>query len=48
MIEDAVLDPTIHEPPLAAAEVDTLLFAPDRSRFTWRRGGLDTAGRGGR
>jgi hypothetical protein len=46
MIEDIVLDTTIHEPSMAAGEVEMLLFALDRSRaqFAWKCGGLDTAG----
>lgn len=41
-----VLDTTIHEPSLTADEVETLLFALDRSRaqFAWKCGGLDAAG----
>jgi hypothetical protein len=46
MIEDSVLDTTIHEPPMTGSEVDMLLFALDRSRaqFAWKCGGLDAAG----
>jgi len=45
MIEDSVLDTTIHEPSMTAGEVDMLLFAIDRSRaqFAWKCGGLDAA-----
>jgi hypothetical protein len=40
------LDTTVHEPSLAASEVETILFALDRSRaqFAWKCGGLDAAG----
>ena len=43
---DAVLDTTIHEPPMTVSEVDMLLFALDRShaQFAWKCGGLDAAG----
>jgi len=43
MIEDT--DTTIHEPSLAAGEIEMLLFALERSRaqFAWKCGGLDAA-----
>jgi len=46
MVEDSVLDTTIHEPPMTAGEAEMLLFALDRSRaqFAWKCGGLDRAG----
>lgn len=46
MTDDTALDTTIHEPPMTAGEVDTLLFALERSRaqFAWKCGGLDVAG----
>src|SRR5262249_60257944 len=45
MIEDTPLDTTIHEPSLAAGEIEMLLFALERSRaqFAWKCGGLDAA-----
>jgi hypothetical protein len=41
-------DTTIHEPSTTAGEVETLLFALERSRaqFAWKCGGLDAAGLG--
>jgi hypothetical protein len=41
-----VLDTAIHEPPLAASEVELMLFALARGRaqFAWKVGGLDAAG----
>jgi hypothetical protein len=46
MTEDNLLDTTIHETSMTAGEVETLLFAIERSRaqFAWKCGGLDTAG----
>jgi hypothetical protein len=46
MIDDTVLDTTIHEPPMTVDEIDMLLFALDRSRaqLAWKCGGLDAAG----
>jgi hypothetical protein len=46
MTENIVLDTTIHEPAMAAGEVEMLRFALDRARaqFAWKCGGLDAAG----
>ncbi|WP_233149748.1 DUF664 domain-containing protein [Kineosporia sp. A_224] len=40
------LSTTIHEPDMAADEVEMILFALERSRaqFAWKAGGLDAAG----
>lgn len=45
MTESSLLDTTIHEPPMMAGELETLLFALERSRatFAWKCGGLDAA-----
>jgi hypothetical protein len=42
-MDEHTLDTTVTEPPLDADEVDTLLFAIERSRaqFAWKVGGLD-------
>ncbi len=44
MTNDTPLDTSITEPALTAGELDTLLFALQRSRatFAWKTGGLDT------
>jgi hypothetical protein len=46
MSERIVLDTSISEPALTAGEVETMLFALERSRaqFAWKCGGLDAAG----
>lgn len=46
MTENTVLDTTIAEPSTTAGEIETLLFALERSRaqFAWKCGGLDAAG----